>query len=528
MSPKNSLLTAGLTALGMFGIAGLTAAVPQDPAAPSASAPAAAGATAAETPASPRPAVLLLSNGQIIQGSISREGNEYVIRQRAGTIRFPESRVEKACASVAEVYEYKKSLVPDDDPDEHLKLARWCLSQNLMDLAKLELQAVLKVSGGSAQARAMLGMIEAKEARLAASATPRVDGDLVQTGAEGDDAAPGSAQRPEELDPALLRRASRDLRLSASPVIFDLPPVVAVARYQQFARSVHPVLQASCVSCHNENYDGKFQLYQVKSRKALTQDVLRANLDATLQFIDADNPSKSELLSSVLLPHGGTASKRPIFRGSNDPRFQILSAWVNSLRAPRTADPAARLTRQDGGFGSERNATAPQFTPTPSNSLIPPNPFNSPEKVPGEVGSRRPDFGPMQVIPSSRYEPGKGMVVEKNAPAANEFPAPYMAGGPRPTIPMPKQGQTAAGPASGPAPAVNPAALKQKGGDLSAGVPYTPGMLPGVVVPGEPATPLPPAEEPEEPEAPKTAKKPVKLDPSLLEKALNRRNQAPR
>ena len=503
MSPKNHPLTAGLTALGLFGIVGLSAAVPEEPPAPTAPSPAAAIATAPAPVATPT--VLLLSNGLVIQGSISREGADYVIRQRAGTIRFPQTQVEKTCGSIIEVYEYKRTLVPPDDPDEHLKLARWCLSQNLHTEAKAELQAVVAIAPRSGAAKAMLGMIEAREAR---AAQPRVDSGLVQARAENDGSMPaGRVQRPEELGTAPLPRASRRQGLSGPPVIFELPPTVAMQRAEQFARTVHPVLQAACAKCHNEQYDGAFQLIEVKSRKGLTADVHRANLDATLRFIDPEDPSKSQLLSIVLLPHGGAASKRPIFRGSNDRLFHDISVWVNSLRPLRSKDALTQARfggtgrEPSGGFASDRSPTPLPFTPTPPTPPI--NSADPNEARQGEAGNRGVNFGPLNVVPSSRYVNGKGMVVEKTPASSDEFPAPYLAGGPKPKL-------------NNAPPAVPPRFVP--GSDISAGVPYTPGMLPGGPVASEP----PPTSAPVVPAGkPKTS---VKIDPGLLEKALMNRN----
>src|SRR5262249_58066311 len=106
-------------------------------------------------------------------------------------------------------------------------------------------------------------------------------------------------------------------------------------------RAAHHTLQAACARCHNEKYDGTFQLIEVKPRHAPTADVLRANLDATLRLVDPENPARSELLSSALLPHGNAPTKRPIFRGSNDIKFQILATWVNSLPPAPASGPSA-------------------------------------------------------------------------------------------------------------------------------------------------------------------------------------------
>ena len=59
-------------------------------------------------------------------------------------------------------------------------------------------------------------------------------------------------------------------------------------------------------------------------------------------LIDPVDLSKSELLSSTLRPHHGGPNKRPIFPGSNDRAYQILAAWVNSLRPPQSGDATTR------------------------------------------------------------------------------------------------------------------------------------------------------------------------------------------
>ncbi len=276
--------------------------------------------------------------------------------------------MEETFESIAAVYRYKRARFPDDDPDEHLKLARWCLGQNMTTEAMAELKTVLAVSPGTREAKAMLNNLEVNAARAQA---PRVDPALVQTGGEATMSAPGRGEsRPSEIDASAVRRAVRDLGVPQTPVIFDLPAAVAVKRADQFFRDVHPVLQAACARCHNEQHTGTFQLVEVKSRRGLSGDVLRANLDATLRLVDADNPARSALLSSALVPHGKGPSPRPIFRGSNDPRYQILAAWVNSLQVkPPVAD----------------GVVPARFAPKESN---PRRPMRSPSTAPPVRGPR--------------------------------------------------------------------------------------------------------------------------------------------
>ncbi len=493
MSSKKSPIAIGLTALGLFGVAATHAAYPVE-------APAPPGQTAAPASASnPTHTVLLMTNGRLLSGTITREGKKYLVQSRAGTIPVPADQVEETFESIAAVYRYKVAQVPERDPDEHLKLARWCLGQNMTAEAMTELKAVLAVSPRAREAKAMLANLEMNAERNRA---PRSDPALMRTSGEAamSAAIPGEA-RPSEIDALTVRRAVRDLNISQTPVIFDLPPTVAAKRGDQFARDIHPLLQASCARCHDEQHPGAFQLVAVRSRKGLSGDILRANLDATLRLIDPENPSRSEILSSALVPHGKSPNPRPIFRGSNDPRYQILSAWVKSLQLKppvndqvlptRFAPENAPAPSSTGGFAVDRVAgqgARPGVTTTPL------------------VNQARAPQIDRKELPPLRAVPGQGMVAETSAPPPGEFPVPPMLGGPLPT---PRPGNAAAPP-------------KSTG---SASAPLNP-PLPPPIVAASPAGSSTEDDELPDPVPPPVAKprKPVKLDPELLEKAILNRN----
>jgi hypothetical protein len=101
------------------------------------------------------------------------------------------------------------------------------------------------------------------------------------------------------------------------------------------------------------------------------------------------------------------------------------------------------------------------------------------------------------------------MVLEKTSPTADEFPVSPLAGGP-----MPRRNGAPGRPTL---PASPPGAPK---GDISAGTPLPPGILPDY--PTGSAGP-PASSDAKSPTTAGTSKK-VKIDPSLLEKALMNRN----
>ncbi len=310
MSPKITSLTAGLTALGLCWSATRTVADPPQQAPASAMTPA------------PSPTVLLLSNGQVVQGQITEDDDGYTYRNNIGQIHYPRHRVEKTFGSIREAYQYKCDRLPKRDPDERMKLALWCLEQKLHPEAKEQLRGVLALSPQNGRAKAMLFQIESAE-QFASQADPGVVRTSVESAARAD--APGALSM-EALREAYARNPEA---AQAAPQIFDLPTPLAVRRYQEFARSVHPILQRSCAKCHNEQSDSQFQLIQARSNRDLANELLvRTNLDAVLRLVDRDDPARSELLTSALMPHA--PSGKPIFIGPNHPLYRVLDGWVHS------------------------------------------------------------------------------------------------------------------------------------------------------------------------------------------------------
>lgn len=345
MSTKNLSLIVGLTAPGILGVAAICLVTP-------ASTPAQV-TPASEAPTSPY-TVLLLKNGRILRGPLSEDQSGYVILQKAGTIRFPKKDVERAFRTIREVYEHKLTQLAMQDPDEHMKLAHWCLSESLRDEARERLSSVLELDPGNQQALAMMSSLQREERRLAQRAG-QLDPQVARTANSSDSSSPASTNALESMLLEQVRRSQKTYGYNSLPQILDLPPEQAVKRYNEFGRYVHPVLQYACARCHNDQYAGDFRLVQVHVRRELSDHtVIRANLDATLQLVDPLNLSQSSLLSNALLPHG--PSRRPIFRGYNDPSYKVLASWVQTLRPSVPGAPSSPGTLAPSeGFAVDRS-----------------------------------------------------------------------------------------------------------------------------------------------------------------------------
>jgi hypothetical protein len=443
-----------------------------------------AGAAAAKPAEAATVRVVLLTDGHIVKGLVREEEAAVVVTQPAGVMRFPRRRIDNVFGSIQEVYKYKLEQLPENDFDERMKLARWCLEQKMETEAREQLRAVMELSPKHLQAKAMLVSLDQAQARREMQ---KLDPEVRQTAAVESRLNSSSGERPGSLDASVIQGARRGMGISDIPVIFDLPTSQAVKRADEFARFVHPVLQLYCAKCHNERYDGGFQLIQIRNRKDQTRETLRANLDSTLKLIDRDSPPRSELLASSLRPHGNGKNTRPIFQGSNDGSYRILAAWANNLRVRKTTDsqaPARVVSTQETGeaFAADRTRISRD------RGILPPLPQAS--GFPLDAGVSRP----------ARDEAGRNMRPEAEG-GPDEFPIPFAISGKKPKL--------ASGPAV-PPPVVKPPA------------PRGPSILPKS---GEPTADPDGMADLADPAAKKKPRKPLKLDPAILERALQLRNQ---
>ena len=384
--PNTFLPTAaGFALLGLLGAATVVAA------------PAAPGAPAESAAPSGPPTVLLLSNGKVLLGEVSRVGPNYVVKHKIGTILKSRGEAVGAFRSIAEVYRYKVGILPEFDGDERLKLAYWCLDQKLETEAREQIGAVLALNPEDRRARAIWNSMERK---TAATESATADPEVVRT----------SAEAVEGATPAILRlnqfreQFARNPRGGGAPVVLDLPPPLAVVRYREFGRTVHPILQARCARCHNEQSQGALRMVQARSKRDLGNDLLiRTNLDAALLLVAPDDLARSPLLSAAGMTHGDGG--RPVLGGPNNPEYRALAAWVKSLKAAPEPDPAT------AGGPSQRAATEAFAAGRLGASADPAMPPAAPRRVPPSAP------GAFEAAP-----PGDEPAALAEPPSSSDFP----------------------------------------------------------------------------------------------------------
>jgi len=127
--------------------------------------------------------VLILENGRTLQGDIERQGSQYCIRRSLGETAIggssfptdhqarlagsgvaetwiPADQVTRLCASLEEAYDYLRRQANLRDPDERMRLARWCQQHQLPEQALAEVTAAVELRPHNAEYRRLLQSLQ--------------------------------------------------------------------------------------------------------------------------------------------------------------------------------------------------------------------------------------------------------------------------------------------------------------------------------------------------------------------------------
>jgi hypothetical protein len=125
--------------------------------------------------AGPPEAVIWLKDGQRVTGHLVRKTDQGVTL-RLGTVEveYPSARIAQfeVLPSVEERFRAQRMLVPDEDVDQRIALARWAYQRQRLDLAITELESILKADAGQPQAKELLSLARLQQ-RIDAKAKQR-------------------------------------------------------------------------------------------------------------------------------------------------------------------------------------------------------------------------------------------------------------------------------------------------------------------------------------------------------------------
>jgi hypothetical protein len=259
--------------------------------------------------------IVLLQDGGVLAGQITRTANWYVVGRAGGQMQVPAARVMYVCRSLHEAYEYRIQHMSQPAAETHLTLAEWCLRYNLLEEAGRELQSARKL--GASELR--LGLVDR---RLAAAKERPV-------------------QTASATSPAIAPAAAAEMSLPSSPAP-DLPNGVL----ELFTRKVQPVLVNNCTAskCHQPGGKQSFQLNRALLRGEANRRSTMQNLSATLALIDRAHPEVSPLLTVPRQTHGGMTG--PVFGPRQEQAFKHVAEWVAMVVPQHVVEPEPKVAEE--------------------------------------------------------------------------------------------------------------------------------------------------------------------------------------
>ncbi len=275
--------------------------------------------------------VLVLDNDRTLEGEIERAGDQYRVRRSLGVTSVPAERVVRLCDSKEDALAFLRQRTNLDDPDERLRLARWCHLQGLRAEALAEVRAAVALRPGHDESRRLLGYL--RESQRAAAEAPKRP--AAQTGAG--------------------KQAGR-------------PPVELSAEATGlFASRVQPILMNACARCHVARAGEAFRLQRTHGAGTVNRRLTQLNLTAVLGQLNLREPELSPLLVKAVRAHG-PEGEAPL-KGRQAEAFQALEDWVkravaNNPHLRKESGPAAAAL-PEGPPAPPARADVP-IVPTPT------------------------------------------------------------------------------------------------------------------------------------------------------------------
>jgi hypothetical protein len=323
------------------------------------------------TAGQPIQGMVILHNGEVIEGKITLDEGIYIVDLPNGRIRIKQADVDLVCKSLEEGYRRKRAIIQVGNVHDHLDLAEWCLRHNLLGLATVEL-------ADATAADPKNPMIAALQHRLKMAMEP---------------------PPPAELHSKKL--------LTAGPSNDELDRMVRGmprGAVETFTQSVQPLLLNNCATagCHSPQSETGLRLWHIASGRPSSRRTTQRNLYSALQFIDRENPSASKLLTAASKPHGTV--QHPIFGEHQTLQYQHLLDWASQIARPEAAEQPESVARRG----------PPEVTEPPDEA--------APGLLPHDTGKPRLLTGTAR-RPTSRDAAAAGKAAKGATPASFDQPA---------------------------------------------------------------------------------------------------------
>jgi hypothetical protein len=340
----------------------------------------------------PQQGLLLLKNGNVIEGQITQAGDYYVVTLgTSGEIRLPTKDVEAQVQSLTEAYELRKHGMFEPGAKPHLALAEWCLRHNLHAPCGEQLVAAVRAEpdhpGIDAVERRLTQALQEQPPERPAVVARRP--------------VPASSVSPEDLDKALR----------------ELP----AASIEKFAATVQPSLLNRCAGgqCHGGNSTAALHLLKPPRGQLPTQRFTQRNLYSVLQQLDRDRPELSPLLIEPQKRHGGATA--PVFDRFSQEQLAEIAAWIDVTLSPTVAPIPATIPVPPAGQTLSQAVDA-----TSGGAVVPASAQESIEEKPEVPGAADVPAGEEQIEATINGQSAKSVATAKSTAQAKAPEKPFI------------------------------------------------------------------------------------------------------
>ncbi len=288
--------------------------------------------------------VLVLDNERTLEGDIERVGQQYRVRRQVGELWVPAQNALRLCETREEAYTFLRARANLRDPDEHLRLARWCYAQGLHGQALEEATAAVALRPEHAESRRLLSRLQRAPTANPVSQSPK--------------------------PPLEEERANN-----------PQSPELSTESLSLFVSRVQPIVMNACATCHATGRGGAFKLIRTYET-GISRRTTQRNLAAVLAQVNKDRPNVSPLLTKAVSMHGkpGEMVQSPL-KNREVAAYRSLEEWIRVTldNNPHLRDKTARPGTLS--VVTERASVAvPETRPTatPAEPMDPfdPNTFN--------------------------------------------------------------------------------------------------------------------------------------------------------
>jgi hypothetical protein len=255
-----------------------------------------AAAARAESPSAvaAEDGMVLLANGQVLSGKVTRAGDYYYVLMPTGEIRLRAAEVELFCHDLEEGYARKRAALVPGQIQDHLNLAHWCIQQGLFGYAARELSAAMAID----RTHPKIALLERR----------------LELAREHRDLAPPTGDRT--------------VRHVSSEDLDRMTRGMPHGTVEAFAQTIQPLLLNHCstAGCHGPSSSTRFSMLRIPLGEPASRRLTQRNLHAAMQHISTGDPASSPLLVNSIGVHG--TAKTPVFTSREAVQYQQLMAWV--------------------------------------------------------------------------------------------------------------------------------------------------------------------------------------------------------